>query len=408
MAPKKDIQQAFGIEPWVVPVHRYPERCHRKDLQIYAYELGRAFLDASTDPRFEQLCKDAFDAGFLPAPLFLRRKAWSNTGDPEQRPTQLGFALNAAAGCGSGSQLIREMRAMDMAELQGDSNRLIYIASADANLYGPNWARHVCRELQAAVPRVLTRLSQEYAKLIRVQTTVNPSVRGAREAVSLANDSHDPTYHRRTSHLILASSYEAENNYVASRDIGEAMAREITATPGSQWHSVQVRTFWARAVLLTEGPKVRPDVLRWALGELTLAQYTAAFFDWVGIPMPDSRAHGPSERLVPMRPTDVLHWIGFSLKPAKGELLEIRRAAIFGEDASQELSDNTRPLGVQGQLIGTIRKVLHSPPGPGRLDNLCRPKDQAIGRSLSNKRLQLPRAHPASKKPRRRRTRPRS
>lgn len=155
LAPKGEIHKTLGFEPWVVPVHRHPEVCHRKRLQQYANEAGRGLLDALNPEGFEERCKKSFDRGYLPASLLLRRNAWLKSPDYQTARQNLVFALNAAAGCGQGKSFVNEFECHEsFIEFRADPDLQLYAASVHTNAGDPSRAASACDQLEATLSRV--------------------------------------------------------------------------------------------------------------------------------------------------------------------------------------------------------------------------------------------------------------
>ncbi len=144
LATKKEVKKTLGLEPWCIPVHSAAYGgCHRKGLQVYADFAARKLLEMAEmagsrdEDQWMRQSKEAFDAGYLPLPLSLRRLAMFDAiqrGQDDEAHQHLLFALNAGAGCGWGQAFVREIRSdIRLRDLIKSPDVLVYIGSVCAN-----------------------------------------------------------------------------------------------------------------------------------------------------------------------------------------------------------------------------------------------------------------------------------
>lgn len=258
-------------------------------------------------------------------------------------------------GCGlwAWSTAGRRQKAHERRPLFDQQDVRLYIASALANSGNLAPAAAVCADLEAARPRVRPASSQTFAKLVRLQGTISPNLKQGRNAVAIARDSADPTYHRRTSNLILASAFEASCNFNRAQQVVDELGPEMHECPGSMWHAIQYDMLAARSHLLSRntgaiGPKGF-DAVR----ALIRAQYASALLDFVGIPIPDFRLAKDNSAIVRLTPTQHIHWFCSALGLSKTKMLELRKGAVF--QGQTRAPHETWALGFQRTVLDIVR-----------------------------------------------------
>ncbi len=358
---KDEIREKFGFEPWVVPVHSPSNSCHRRGIQDYSDEAGRALLDAvakspNQSEEFEFLCKRAFYLGYFPASFLLRRVEFLNpNADPPVARRNLHIALIAASACSFGRPFVESLKnrpEFTALGLDRDAETRLYFASAYTNTEDFLIARSLLNELASKLPRVYPSSSPAYSKLLRQTAITSPTVKGASEAMAWAHDSSDRQYHLRTSRLALALAYENQRDYGSARAQADELGLDFELGDVSWWHYVGQAFLKARSAFLSEQPLYLTQEFRPALKALIRAQYAGAVFDFAGMPVPDFRMAGEPE-LVSMTPTEFVHWIGNRFKLSREAMTELRIEAIFDNRPNSCVA--TSPEGFQDKVLRTIR-----------------------------------------------------
>ena len=353
LAPRHEIEECFGVEPWVVPVHRHPEVCHRKGLQSYADTAGRALLDARDPTQLELRCSFLFYDGNLPACLLLRKWAWDSSEDPSVGRQHALFTLVAAAGCNRGLEFVQHaMSTPERIHLRLDPDIRLYLAAAQANAGNIEPTAGLCAELDATRPGVRAASSAAFSKLSRMRATIHPNVKIASEAVAIARDSADPSYQSRTALLTLAAAYEAKRGHARAVDVAEELNRDSHVNRPSWWHEIQTQLLFARGYFRAQATHERSEQQREAMRSLIRAQYASAMLDFVGLPIPDFRSGGDRGTVVKLTPTDHVHWFSTMAGYTRGAMVDLRKEAIFGGVSRGE--GETRPLGFQAQIIDSL------------------------------------------------------
>jgi hypothetical protein len=344
LAPRKEIQETFGIEPWVVPVHRHPERCHRKGLQDYANYAGRSILDLRDPKALEPHATAYFYDGYLPACLLLRMWLASESGGlMASAREQYRYTLIAAAGTSQGlAYLLSEKTASTFQWAEKDPETRVYLTAAQANAGMVEHASNICNELDSAKPRIRPTTSSINSKLSRVRATIFPDLRYAKQAVQISRDSSDPKYQTVTALLTLGSAYEASQRYHRALDLGLQMRADIGPERPSWWHEIQIQGLIGRTTLLASSKPMGRRHVRAALRNLLQA----------GLPLPDFRRGTLGGMVGRVTPTETIHWFLSQTRISKEELLELRREAILGEGCGSDI--HLWPLGLQRQLIDSM------------------------------------------------------
>lgn len=353
LAPRLEIKKEYGIEPWVVPVHGHPDRCHRKGLQDYANYAGRVLLDLRDPSALDSHATDFFYDGYLPASLLLRKWAWNESMPTAGAREQLRYTLIAAAGTRRGLAYLSTPKASsDLQLAEPDTELLVYLTAAQANSGDVKHARRVFHELDVAKPRVRAATSSINSKLSRVRATIFPDLISARQAVQISRDSSDAHYQTLTALLTLSSAYEASHRFRSALDLGLQIEEDNDRPRLSWWHKIQIQGLVGRATLLASSQSLVRRDRREAMKRLLRAQYAAAMLDFAGLPVPEFRQTSLGGTVARVTPTDAVHWFSYLMEFSKEEMLEMRREAILGERCGSAVYE--WPLGLQRELIDSI------------------------------------------------------
>lgn len=360
---KADVKKRFGTDGWVVPVHVTPESragCHLgTSIQASAYTAGDALLRASfeSERAFDRKCSAMFSVGYLPGSLLLRRHAWRCA--LRQRRKDLArehliFGLICAAGCGIGREFIAEFeRSASFQELVDDAAIRINHASAKANHGDNSFARNLGRSLSGEVRRVRPSDDPLYAKAIRMEAYLDYNKGAAKEAITLACDSPDPVYHRRTSRLALAAVHYHHQEPRRARAQADELGLDIMSYRASWWHRIE-HLLYSSISELTDLDTLTLNVSsELSIVKLIQAQYASAFLDFVGIPVPDFRVDAAVSPPSWLSPTDVIRWFGRELKIPRAQMIELRNRALFA-GSSRPSEEGT----FKSQVLATITMQL--------------------------------------------------
>jgi hypothetical protein len=361
LATKKEVKEVIGLEPWCIPVHNAAYGgCHRKGLQVYADFAARKLLETAemVGTAFEDQCmresKEAFDAGYLPKPLSLRRLAMFDAiqrGQSAEAHQHLLFALNAAAGCGWGRAFVKEIESdKRLLNLINSPDVKVYIGSVRANAGEISVARGMYQQIEIA--RVHAAATANYAKHVRMSSIVSPDLTVAQESLAIAADSRDRAYHSRTSLLAVASAHEYMLNYSAALDDANELWSSLEQGNTSWWHYIEQQLLVGRTLILSDGPHPTSESIRRGFHALIRAQYASAFFDFRGIPTVDFRLAGQKD-VTSLTATDAIRYFAHRFQLTKGKMTELRCESILGKGYVKDWKDRL-PGEFQGKVLNTL------------------------------------------------------
>lgn len=360
LATKKRVKEVIGLDPWCVPVHNAAYGgCHRQGLQVYADFAARKLLETveMAGIAFEdgmRQSKEAFDYGYLPKPLSLRRLAMFDAiqrGQSAEAHQHLLFALNAAAGCGWGRAFVKEIETdKRVLNLINSPDVRVYIGSVRANAGEISVARGIYQQIE--IPRVHAAATADYAKHVRMSSIVSPNLTAAQESLAIAADSRDRTYHSRTSLLAVASAHEHLLNYSAALDDANELWSSLEQGNPSWWHYIEQQLLVGRTLILSDGPHPTPESIRRGFHALMRAQYASAFFDFRGVPTVDFRLAGQKDT-TSLTASDAIGYFGQRFHLTKGKMTELRCESILGRSYVKD-SKERLPGEFQGKVLNTI------------------------------------------------------
>jgi len=361
LATRKEIEDVLGLEPWHIPVHNSKYgKCHRKGLQVYADFAARKLLEKAAmigttaeDERLRQ-SKEAFDFGYLPVPLSLRRLALFNAihrGQNAEAHQHLLFGLNAAAGCGWGLAFVEEIESdVRLHDLISSPDVRVYMGSVRANAGEIIAARDTYQQIE--IPRVHGAATGDYAKHARMSSIVSPNLRAAKESLAIANDSRDRAYHSRTSLLAVASAHEQVLDYSAARDDANELSSNLMEGNISWWHYIEQQLLVGRILILSEGLQPTAESIRQGFHALIRAQYDSAFFDFRGVPTVDFRLAGQKDVTL-LTATEAIHYFARRFQITKGQITELRCESILGTGYVKDWKERV-PGEFQGKVLNTL------------------------------------------------------
>jgi len=362
---RKTIEKRFGFEPWIVPVHSESSEnreCHRQRLQAYADMAAHRLMEASAaNPKdFDQVCRSNFQRGYLPACLFLRRRALLNSVEKRslsEARNHYTYALVAAAGCNLGVEFIDTFPGFIRDALGESDDFHTFEAVVHANAGRIFLAQQVYGQLASKVPRVHGAAGSLYAKVIRMAAFINPTEKNAGEALRIAKESADPIYQVRTSQLAVASAKEVDSKYEEAGEYAVELASDFKLHEPSWWHFIEHQFLLGRTILRSKRTGSR-HAIDAALRALIRAQYASAFLNFTGVPVRDYNTASEGTSLARLTPTDVIHRVVGEHEKSfpKERMVEIRREAIFG-DSAPPLETQISPVGLQRLVL----EVLSSP-----------------------------------------------
>lgn len=358
LAPRHEVEDLFGLEPWGVPVHK--SDCHRRCLQHDATTAGIALMRAVGPHNFESRCRQLSGSGLLSDSLLLSWHRFRQLEDEGSRTevvepeNRLMFAIGDAAGSRMGLMFANYVET-SFEDLLSSKHRL-YLPNVYTNHDLVRRARSDLHELRTNEPRTHPTRSPFYAKFCRAEATVNPSQKWLDDLSLVAKDAADPVYNGYTARLIEALINEAEQNYVRALATLSRLMSEMVGKDVSWWHRLVLCASYGRLLYL-DAPNDRHQ-RREALWFLIRAQYIAALLDLVGLPILDWRSGG-QPKLTAKHPGHAVRWITSAHDLGESELTEIRREAIFGEPPFP--SYPRAPRGLQDEIIKTLHlpAVLH-------------------------------------------------